>query len=282
MSLPYIPPPEYHLWRIPIHGFGLLVATGIIVGNAIARRRARKTGLDERKYEAVVFWTVGVGLVMSHMLDTIFYHPDVLRQNLLELFMVWNGLSSFGGFIGAALAFTVYTRRAKLDAWRYADAICYGLPVGWLFGRLGCSVVHDHPGRPSHSPLAVGPGAAWPDGPRFDLGLLEFMLTPLLIAAVLLVGYLRDRSVAAAGGAEAPRSWVHKRGAIVATLAGAYAPIRFGLDFLRVGPPLGDPRYGGLTPAQWACLGLLAFAVWVAVRPDRAADGPPPRAAAAQ
>ena len=27
------------------------------------------------------------------------------------------------------------------------DSVAYGMPVGWLFGRLGCFVVHDHPGH---------------------------------------------------------------------------------------------------------------------------------------
>jgi len=48
----------------------------------------------------------------------------------------------------------------------------------------------------------------------------------------------------------------------------AYAPVRFVLDFMRVGesePGVGgggDPRYAGLTPAQWACFGLLAMGIY--------------------
>lgn len=253
MNLPFVSIPDGHLGPIPIHPFGLLVATGIIVGNILARKRAHMLGIPEQKFESLVFWTVGTGIVLSHVLDTIFYHPDVLVRDPLELIKVWNGLSSFGGFFGAALGFWLYTRRAGIDRLRAADAIAYGLPVGWLFGRAGCAVVHDHPGRLSHSWFAVDFGQHPPGGVRFDLGLIEFLLTPLLILTVMLVARATTR-----------------QGAVIASLCLAYAPIRFGLDFLRAGPGEGgDPRYGGLTPGQWACFILLGLGVYLATRPNQ-------------
>jgi phosphatidylglycerol:prolipoprotein diacylglycerol transferase len=39
-----------------------------------------------------------------------------------------------------------------------------------------------------------------------------------------------------------------------------YAPARFAMDFLRIeGTPGADPRYLGLTPAQWLCIVLFVF-----------------------
>jgi phosphatidylglycerol:prolipoprotein diacylglycerol transferase len=56
----------------------------------------------------------------------------------------------------------------------------------------------------------------------------------------------------------------------------AYAPTRFALDFLRVHANdygrEADPRYGGLTPAQWGCLILLAGGIFFAYRAARAAE----------
>jgi phosphatidylglycerol:prolipoprotein diacylglycerol transferase len=62
--------------------------------------------------------------------------------------------------------------------------------------------------------------------------------------------------------------------------------VRFVLDFFREtegdSPLSGDPRYGGLTPAQWACFGLLALGLWFlrkAYRDDASADAASPDAA---
>jgi prolipoprotein diacylglyceryltransferase len=52
---------------------------------------------------------------------------------------------------------------------------------------------------------------------------------------------------------------------IVAIVALAYAVPRFLLDYLR--RETTDPRYGGLTPAQWSCIltvgAAVALLVWI-------------------
>lgn len=256
--LPYV---EVHEWRIPfplidyipIRPFGVLVVIGILVGAQVAGMRAKQVGIDKEKFSSLVFWTVASGIVLSHVLDTLFYYPRVVIERPWELLLIHRGLSSFGGFFGATVGFFAYARKHKLPIWRSADAIAYGLPFGWFFGRMGCSVVHDHPGRYSDSVLAV----AFPDGARFDLGLLELMLTPVLIAAVVLVGRRTKRP-----------------GAIITTLALVYPFIRFPLDFLRA--PVwdgGDIRYFGLTPGHYASLILLALGVFLWHR-SRQATGP--------
>jgi len=63
--------------------------------------------------------------------------------------------------------------------------VALGLAVGWVFGRLGCTTAHDHPGRHTGFLLAV----RYPDGPRFDLGLYEFVFT--LILTIVLFRYAR-------------------------------------------------------------------------------------------
>ena len=136
-----------------------------------------------------------------------------------------------------------------------ADAVASGLPFGWMFGRAGCTVVHDHPGIRSDAWFAV----AYPGGSRLDLGLLELVyVIPIAVAFV----FLRRRA------------WPW--GFFVAVLSISYAPGRFLLDFLRLRRAehdlLPDARYAGLTPAQWACLALGIFGVGLLVRVLRDRD----------
>lgn len=263
--LPYFTIPDGHIGPIPLHPFGVLVATGIMVGNRIATKRAEVLGLSPEKFESLVFWTVATGIVLSHVLDAIFYHPQQVAENPLYLFKIWAGLSSFGGFFGAAVGFLVYLRNnPDVDGWRAADAIGYGLPVGWLFGRAGCATVHDHPGRPSTHWLAVDFPAsgvrqfAFPPGPRFDLGVLELLLTPILIVTVILV---------------AKRTM--KRGAVIGALCTVYPFLRFPLDFLReTDTNGGDVRYFGLTPGHFASVACLLIGLYC-LNHARNDKGPP-------
>lgn len=48
----------------------------------------------------------------------------------------------------------------------------------------------------------------------------------------------------------------------VGLLAVAYAPVRFGFDFLRTV----DVRYAGLTPAQWACFAVIGAGGYLMAR----------------
>lgn len=233
-----------------IKPFGTLVAIGVYVGSVLTTRLGKRLGLDERVLGSFVAWVVGCGFLGGHMLDVIFYYPGQVLRDPLSLFRIWEGLSSFGGFSGAVIGGFLWKWRYKADMLPYADVIASSFPAGWVFGRLGCSVAHDHPGLASDLWFAV----KYPGGGRFDLGLYEMFLTIPLALAIL---WLRRK----------PRPW----GFYVGAIALAYAPVRFALDFLRVAEPITennglvaavDPRYAGLTPAQWACFGLLALGAY--------------------
>ena len=189
--------------------------------------------------------------------------------------MLWEGLSSFGGFVGAVVGIVLWkyfvvddrcgharatARRAPILP--FADLVLSVFPLGWVFGRAGCSTVHDHPGARTTAdtllavayPRHAGDGTVTRLGfielihghdPRFDLGFLELLFTIILAACFALTWRRRlaDRHVR------------HRVGL-------AYAPVRFAMDFLRIPQnDGGDTRYGDLTPAQWACIALFVFGV---------------------
>jgi len=221
------------------------VATGVYVGAWLAIRQARRVGLSEPAMTSFITWVVGIGFLSAHVLEVVFYRPGELLDDPLVLLRLWEGLSSFGGFIGGAVGAFVWRARHRERMLPYADAVASALPVGWAFGRAGCSVAHDHPGLPSEAWFAV----QFPSGGRYDLGLYELVLTIPLVLTFL---WWRRR----------PRP----TGLYLATMALYYAPLRFALDFLRVR----DARYLGLTPAQWCCIALLGVGVFFLLLARRA------------
>jgi phosphatidylglycerol:prolipoprotein diacylglycerol transferase len=176
--------------------------------------------------------------------------------------------------IGSAFALSWFARRSTPQPiLPFCDVVLAVFPIAWVFGRAGCSVVHDHPGARASidSVLAVAYGEGpshsygffelrYGDAPRYDLGVLELLFTVFLALAFA-------------------STW-RKRlpiGSYAVATALAYAPVRFGLDFMRIEDGAGgDPRYAGLTPAQWACLGLFAtgFLLWWHVRARSTAGDP--------
>ena len=256
--IPYFDSKLFDIAGLPIHLFGVLVAIGVIVGDRITVREGAKRGLDPRDVRYLNARMVIGGFIMAHLVSVVFYFPERIKENPLVLLNFWSGLSSFGGFAGAAITYLYLTRKEKIPRLPYADAVALGLAVGWIFGRMGCTTAHDHPGR--HTSFFLG--VRYPDGARHDLGLYELLFTIVLTA--ILFWYARK-----------PRP----AGRLIGLFALLYAPVRFFLDFLRatdVARP--DERYASLTPAQWACMGAFALGVWLLRRPSPMLEftGPPP------
>jgi phosphatidylglycerol:prolipoprotein diacylglycerol transferase len=240
--IPYFKLPPLRVLDQPIQPFTWFVAVGILVCFLLMQRRVRAVGLHAPTSAAGFLWLAVGGLFGAHALEVLAYYPErLVERGPLTLLAVWEGLSSFGGFIGGALGLYLFCRRYSLSFLAHGDALMFGLAPGWAIARAGCFVAHDHPGVASSFVLAV----AYPDGPRHNLGLYE-MLWSLCIAAVLHLLPRKKRFV----------------GFYITLVLCLYAPARFLLDFLRTG----DRRYLGLTAAQYLCGVMVAIAAYLIVR----------------
>ncbi len=154
--IPYIHVPDLQIGPVPLHPFGVLVATGVFVGTSITTRRARTLGYDVVELNSFVTWMLITAFLVSHVLDSLFYHWDEVLSRPWSLLMPWTGLSSFGGFVGALAGILAWKYLVIDDKGRphkrarpapilpFADLVLSVFPIGWMFGRAGCSTVHDH------------------------------------------------------------------------------------------------------------------------------------------
>jgi phosphatidylglycerol:prolipoprotein diacylglycerol transferase len=228
--IPYINIRFPSLGPLTIHMFGILVAVGILVGARLTRKRGEALGLDPEQVAQMVTYTLVCGFIIGHLFDVFVYQPRE-QWTLWNIINPFGGLSSYGGFIGALIGMFYWCKRNHQPVMPYADSLGYGLAAGWMFGRLGCFTAHDHPGRFTN--LFIG--VKYPEGTRHDLGLEE----AIWAAGMTILFAILSRK---------PRPL----GLYVGLLTFCYGPIRFALDFLRVTDlPGADPRYAGLTPAQW-------------------------------
>lgn len=231
--------------------WSLAIGVGIVLGYLLALRRARKAGLDERQFETGIWFALVFGFVISRMVEVIFYRPDLLRtEGWFTLFKVTEGISSYGGFLGGTIGLTVFYAWKRKRWWREADILVEAFMVGWVFGRLGCTVAGDHPG-----PRCADAWWAfhYPDGPRHNLGFYEMLFTLLLIVPVNF--YLNRRP--------------QPEGRVLAVTCLIYGVCRFALDFLRatdVTHP--DPRYFGLTLAHYSSAALAFFGALLTLKRD--------------
>lgn len=243
--IPYFQPPNIQLGPLTIEPFGLFAAIGIYIGARIIAGRVRRQGDDAEPLLDFVVWAVVGGVISGHLVHLLLYHPEELDRGWIQLFRVWDGLSSFGGLLGGIIAGLIFFRLKKLPLARYMDAIALGMTPGWAIARLGCFAVHDHPGVLSDFFLAV----QFPGGARHDLGLYDAVA---LFAISAVIWVLARRNAL--------------QGRLLALVGILYGVQRFFTDFLRAYDlSYVDKRYFGLTPGQYFCFAIVAWGVyWLA------------------
>lgn len=153
---------------LKLNVWGIFVSLGFLAGIVVSYFELRRKKLETKHVFDLAFWIILSAMIGGRLLYVLEYLKFYFAAPL-DILKIWQGgMSVYGGFIGATLAAVIYFKKHKLDFWQYADALAFSLPLGLFIGRLGCFLIHDHPGLRTNFFL----GVAYPDGGRFDLGLL--------------------------------------------------------------------------------------------------------------
>lgn len=243
---------------LQFHAFGMFVAIGLIVCLVMATRRGeQKLGMDGEKVQNYGLFLIVVGWIFAHVFNVLFYHPTKAFEmvqvggalSLPRIFVIWGSVSSYGGLLGGIIAVWLWKRLHPDDDFLlWVDHATWTLTFAWMFGRLGCSSVHDHLGATASDswPLAfeieaadwhaIGVNVAenFETTFRHDLGFYEFLWWIVIVATVLIL----DR---------VPR----KKGIYTVVVPLMYAPVRFFLDFFRLWPLPEDGEYDVPAHTQW-------------------------------
>lgn len=240
--IPYFEFTTIPLGPITLQVWGLLVALGILAGAWAAARMAVRRGQNPQIIWDLTGW-VTIGAFVMARVFMVLYEPGYYLNDPLEFFRVWHGgFSVMGGFLGATIAGIWFLRRKQVDVHAYADTAIFGLPLGLFIGRIGCFLIHDHPGTLTDFAL----GVKYPDGVRHDHGL--YLSINGLVLFLLFLWLARKNA---------------KTGTYIVTFLIWYGTVRFFLDFLRAtNGPIVDTRYLSLTPAQYAAILMVGGGVW--------------------
>jgi phosphatidylglycerol:prolipoprotein diacylglycerol transferase len=142
---------------VTIYTYGVLVATGVLLGLWYARRHAPRAGLDPDQV-----WNLGIYAVLSALivaklwlvaLDASYYwaHPrEIFAMSTLQ-----SGGTFYGGLLGALALLLIYTHYAKMPLLPVMDTYAAALPLGHAVGRLGCFAAGCCYGKPTWLPWGV-------------------------------------------------------------------------------------------------------------------------------
>lgn len=257
---PSLPPRERGDTGFALQPFGMIVAAGVLIGASIMRRFSERHGVDDDDLRALTGWIIATGFIGAHVFDVLVYEPHKLsEQGPIILLKLWDGISSYGGFVGGAMGYLFFVWWKRLQWALMADICIVGLLPAFSIGRIGCTVVHDHPGSPTSFALGFDYPASFVNnldpsittGMRLhNLGMYELAYLIPINLLVLWLAFKKKQRLPAG---------------VIAVLVGAlYAPVRFFLDYLRWDKT--DPRYAGFTFAQWCSIVVVVVCATVAYR----------------
>jgi len=133
--------------------FGLMMFLAFIVGGWILARQFRRSGLDEELASSVV-----VAAALGGIAGAKIYYAILFRD--WHLLFDRAGLVWYGGLMGALLASFWLIRRRGVNFLTVGDAAGPAIAIGYALGRIGCFLVGDDYGRPTHAWY----GIAFPKG----------------------------------------------------------------------------------------------------------------------
>ncbi len=150
-------PVLFRIGHFTLHTYGLLVATGVLLGLWLARRQAARAGLDPDRV-----WNLGIYMVLAALVgaklwlllaDWSYYaeHP----REILTFGTLLSGGTYYGGFATAIVVAALYARRFRLGFLPLVDVYAAPLALGHAIGRLGCFAAGCCYGKPTLLPWGV-------------------------------------------------------------------------------------------------------------------------------
>lgn len=245
---PQFDPVAISLGPMAVHWYGLMYLLSFLVGWAAGVWRTRHAHVDWTADEVGDFlFYVVLGVIVGGRLGyMVFYQPQMLVSEPLEVFYIWHGGMSFhGGMLGVFAGAAWFARKARRGFFDVTDFVAPLIPIGLFFGRIANFINAELVGRAADVPWAM----VYPQVdavPRHPSQLYEAALEGLVLLALLWWFAARPR----------PRM------AVSGVFLVGYGGLRFFAEFFRQPDAhLGFVAFGWMTMGQLLCVPMIAGGV---------------------
>ncbi len=229
------------LGPLTIHSYGLFISIAFTFGILLATYRAKSRDIDVSMVLDMSIYAIVSAIVGSRIVYIIVNYKDYVNDPVRIFYIHQGGLVFYGGLIGVIITLSYYIRAHKLDFFKIADLLIPALPLGHMFGRIGCFLNGCCYGACTTSAFGVVfPGLHSPV-PRHPTQLYESLFCISSLFFLLFI-----------------EKYLKKSGYLFVTYIYLYSAWRFSIEFLR-----DDDRGAflfGLSPSQNISLVGVVFA----------------------
>lgn len=127
----------FQLGPISIYWYGIIIASGVLIGLILANREGKRLGLPKDTFTDLLVWAVPFSLIGARTYYVIFQW-DVYKHQPEKIIAIWEGgIAIHGALIGAVLTTIVFARMKGISFWKLADIAAPSVLLGQAIGRWG-------------------------------------------------------------------------------------------------------------------------------------------------
>ncbi|MFA5646564.1 MAG: prolipoprotein diacylglyceryl transferase [Candidatus Ratteibacteria bacterium] len=121
-----------------IYWYGVMVAVGVLVSSLFFQFIARKKGYSDDFTSKLIFLLLLAGFLGARLVHVAVNFQYYFRHPL-EVFLFRNGgLAVQGGILVGFFSLWIFLRLKKANIREIFDLVALALPIGQVFGRVGC------------------------------------------------------------------------------------------------------------------------------------------------
>ena len=122
---------------LQVHWYGVLIATGIALGVALASAREARLGLPRQTALDLALWCLPAAIIGARLYYVAFSWQAYRDAPIRALYIWEGGMAIYGSILGALLAGFIYSRRKRLPMLRLTDLAAPSFALGQAIGRWG-------------------------------------------------------------------------------------------------------------------------------------------------
>jgi len=250
-----------------INSYGFMLMTAFYLCYFFLSKDLKRLGYDSNLSGDMVF-AAAVGGIVGSKIYYLIENFDRVKADPSGMIFSGAGLVFLGGLMGGTLGVTYVIKKNNLAWLKFADIVAPLLILGYAVGRIGCILVGDDYGLPTHMPWGIElpnglPPSTysvfqtyypWVNLSGFDPGVLTVHPTPIYetILGCFIFYYLYKK-----------RTSVIVNGNLFFTYLILAGVERFFIEFLRVN----EKYLLGMSGAQLISIVMIGIGTWFLLHP---------------
>ena len=259
---PNINPIAVDLGLVSIHWYGISYIISIVLGSFILK-------IIDQKYRVVGFYSKDIEILISYIIIAIiiggrlgyviFYTPNIIVNNFLEIFKVWNGGMSFhGGLIGVIISIWMYSLQYNKKFLLLTDLVACVAPIGCFIGRMANFINGELYGRITNVSWAVI-FPIYDYQPRHPSQIYEAIFEGIILFIIMIVALHIKNYIASQDNTE--KIYYHNNGLLSGIFLVFYSIFRSTIEFVREPDSHIGYFYYSFTLGQILCIPMIILGI---------------------